>query len=135
MQCYKCTGNCLKWFESYLTNRTQRVSLNNNVSEPAHVTCGVPQGSILGPLLFLLFINDLPLVLKNSANADLYADDTTIYDVQCNIDQLESNLQFSLNALHVWCRQNVMDLNTEKTNVMLILADREEATYKIPIYL
>ena len=72
----------------------ERVSLNNNVSEPAHVTCGVPPGSILGPLLFLLFINDLPLVLKNSANVDLYADDTTIYDVQCNIDQLESNLQF-----------------------------------------
>ena len=74
-------------------------------------------------------------MLKNSANVDLYADDTTIYDVQCNIDQLESNLQFSLNALHVWCRQNGMVLNTEKQMLCWLLADREEATYKIPIYL
>ena len=135
LQCYKCSENCLKWFESYLTNRTQRVSLNNNVSEPEHVTCGVPQGSILGPLLFLLFINDLPLVLKNSANVDLYADDTTIYDVQCNTDQLESNLQFSLNALHVWCRQNGMVLNTEKTNVMLITSRQRRSNLQNPNYL
>ena len=132
LQCYKCSENCLKWFESYLTNRTQRVSLNTNVSEPEHVTCGVPQGSILGPLLFLLFINDLPLVLKNSANVDLYADDTTIYDVQCNTDQLESNLQFSLNALHVWCRQNGMVLNTEKTNVMLITSRQRRSNLQNP---
>ena len=79
--------------------------IKNNVSEPAYVTCGVPQGSKLGPLLFLIFINDLPLVVKNSANVDLYADDTPIYDVQCNTDEIESNLQFSLNALHVWWRQ------------------------------
>ena len=55
LQCYKYSENCLKWFESYLTNRTQRVSLNNNVSEPAHVTCSVPQGSILGPFIILTF--------------------------------------------------------------------------------
>ena len=128
----KCSENCLKWFESYLTNRTQRVSLNNNVSEPEHVTCGVPQGSVLGPLLFLLFINDLPLVLKNSAKVDLYADGTTIYDVQCNTDQLESNLQISLNALHVWCRQNGMVLNTEKTNVMLITSRQRRSNLQNP---
>ena len=52
LKCYKCDVNCLSWFESYLSNRTQRVSLNNNHSAPASVKCGVPQGSILGPLLF-----------------------------------------------------------------------------------
>ena len=52
LKCYKCDVNCLSWFESYLSNRTQRVSLNNNLSAPASVKCGVPQGSILGPLLF-----------------------------------------------------------------------------------
>ena len=71
-------------------------------------------------------------MLKNSANVDLYADDTTIYDVQCNIDQLESNLQFSLNALHVWCRQNGMVLNTEKTNVMLISSRQRRSNLQNP---
>ena len=71
-------------------------------------------------------------MLKNSAKVDLYADDTTIYDVQCNIDQLESNLQFSLNALHVWYRQNGMVLNTEKTNVMLITSRQRRSNSQNP---
>ena len=80
LKCYKCNNSCLSWFESYLQNRTQRVSLNDNLSEAADVIHGVPQGSILGPLLFLLFINDLPLYLQNTFTiVDLYADDTTIY--------------------------------------------------------
>ena len=66
---------------SYLLNRTQRVAINNEMSDSSTVNCGVPQGSILGPLLFFLFINDLPLSLKNTISAvDLYADDTTIYE-------------------------------------------------------
>ena len=120
LQYYKCNETCLKWFESYLTNRTQRVSLGSHLSDPAHVTCGVPQGSILGPLLFLVFINDLPLALKESAAVDLYADDTIFYDFQTSIDQLESKLQLTLNSLKDWCRQNGMVINTEKTKVMLI---------------
>ena len=120
LQYYKCNETCLKWFESYLTNRTQRVSLGSHLSDPAHVTCGVPQGSILGPLLFLVFINDLPLVLKESAAVDLYADDTVFYDFQTSIDQLESKLQLTLNSLKDWCRQNGMVINTEKNKVMLI---------------
>ena len=59
-------------------NRTQQVVINNSCSKIGDVVCGVPQGSILGPLLFLLFINDLPISLKNSPlSVDLYADDTT----------------------------------------------------------
>ena len=133
LKCYKCDVNCLSWFESYLSNRTQRVSLNNNLSAPASVKCGVPQGSILGPLLFLIFINDLPLVLQNYVVVDLFADDTTFYDFQFDITQLETNLQHALNLLRIWCRQNGMVLNTDKTKVMLITSRQKRLSMHNPV--
>ena len=77
------------------------------------------KGSILGPLLFLIFIDDLPLS-NRVYSTDLYADDTTIYDIQSDLHELKSNLQNSLLELHTWCQQNGMVLNTEKTKIMLI---------------
>ena len=71
------------------------MAINNRKSEFKHISCGVPQGSILGPLLFLLFINDLPLYTSNVCT-DLYADDTTLYDVQNSMEQIESNIQIAL---------------------------------------
>ena len=133
MKCYKCDENCLSWFESYLSNRTQRVSLNNNLSTPASVKCGVPQSSILGPLLFLIFINDLPLVLKDYVVVDLYADDTTFYDFQFDITQLETNLQHALNLIRIWCQQNGMVLNTDKTKVMLITSRQKRLSMQNPV--
>ena len=83
--------------------------MNDNLSEAADVIHGVPQGSILGPLLFLLFINDLPLYLRNTFTiVDLYADDTTIYFSNADKLVLEKNLQSSLNCLQKWCRENGM---------------------------
>ena len=121
LKCYKCNDSCVSWFESYLCHRKQRVSLNNNLSSTSEVIHGVPQGSILGPLLFLIFINDLPLYLQNNTSTiDLYADDTTIYYSCSNILMLERNLQKSLDCLQIWCRENGMILNTDKTKVMLI---------------
>ena len=133
LKCYKCDVNCLSWFESYLSNRTQRVSLNNNLSTPASVKCGVPQGFILGPLLFLIFINDLPLVLQNYVVVDLFADDTTFYDFQLDTTQLETNLQHALNLLRIWCRQNGMVLNTDKTKVMLITSRQKRLSMHNPV--
>ena len=124
----KCNDTSLSWFQSYLSNRAQRVSINNNLSDPAQVTCGVPQGSILGPLLFLIFINDIPLALKESTVVDLYPDDTTFYDFQYDINKLESNLQYALKALHTWCRQNGMVLNIDKTKVLLITSRQKRHT-------
>ena len=122
-QCYKCNDSCLSWFESYLSNRTQRVSesLNNNLSDAADVIYGVPQGSILCPLLFLIFINDLPLYIQStSISVDLYADDTHFYCSSHDKLVLERNLQASLDCLQRWCHENDMVLNTDKTKVMLI---------------
>ena len=77
--------------------------------------------SILGSLLFLIFINDLSLALKQSVAVDLYADDTTFNDFQNDIDELETNLQLTLNSLQDWCRQNGMAINTEKTHTKIML--------------
>ena len=86
------------------------------------MSCGIPPGSILGPLLFLLFINDLPLTLKDVVSAvDLYADDTTIYDIQTDKTLLQKNLQLAFNLLFIWCKENGMLFNTDKTKVMFII--------------
>ena len=102
---YRFSALSLSWYKSYLSNRTQQVVINNSSSNIGDVVCGVPQGSILGPLLFLLFINDLPLSLKNSPiSVDLYADDTTLYSTYLDKYSLETNFpKFSLHlVLRKW---------------------------------
>ncbi|MEW8547445.1 MAG: reverse transcriptase family protein [Candidatus Thiodiazotropha sp.] len=131
LRLYKCSEKALSWFESYLTNRNQSVIISGTKSSKEPITYGVPQGSILGPLLFLIFINDLPLELKNTvASTDLYADDTTLYDVQLDRQILENNLQHALNVLDNWCKENGMVLNTDKTKVMLITSRQKRANLK-----
>ena len=100
LKIYKCDENSYSWFPSYLLGRTQQVSIRNSLSKSKMVSCSVRQGSILGPIFFLFFMNDLPLSLETSVTSvDLYAGDTTIYDVQPNKKKLEENLQKSLTLL------------------------------------
>ena len=82
---------------------------------------------------FLIFINDLPLVLQNYVVVDLYADDTTFYDFQFDIFELDTNLQHALNLLRIWCRQNGMVLNTDKTKVMLITSRQNRLSMQNPV--
>ena len=110
---YKISNETLLWFSSYLLNRKQKVVINNIESTTENIVCGVPQGSILGPLLFLMFINDLPLYTDN-VNTDLYADDTTIFQISNSQHFIEQNLQLALRKLSVWCILNGMLLNTKK---------------------
>ena len=121
---YGIKENTLSWFRSYLSQRQQQVSIDITKSRFRPITCGVPQGSILGPLLFLLFINDLPLYTSN-VSTDMYADDTTLYDVQTSQDTIEKNLQIALNELHKWWKNNSMVLNSTKTKVMLITTNQK----------
>ena len=109
MRIYKFSDMSLSWFKSYPDNRKQQVVINNSKSNSGDVMCGVPQGSILGPLLFLLFINDLPLSLKNSPiSVDLYSDDTTLYSTALDKISLETNIQKALDSVHTWCLENGM---------------------------
>ena len=124
LEIYGIKDDALMWFDTYLTNRKQQVTINNSKSDFQYISCGVPQGSILGPLLFLLFINDLPLY-TNNVFTDLYADDTTLYDVQDSMEQIENNLQSALNNLHIWCRGNGIILNSSKTKVMLVTTNQK----------
>ena len=128
---YKINKLSLSWFESYLSHRTQQVNINTNQSKTGSVLYGVPQGSILGPLLFLIFINDLPLFIGDSIRSvDLYADDTTLYDIGLDKDTVENNLQHSLNLLKMWCLANGMIINIDKTKLMLISSRQKRKCMK-----
>ncbi|CAF1357270.1 unnamed protein product [Didymodactylos carnosus] len=86
------SDSMVKWLESYLTNRNIVTIVDGATSDPLKVTCGVPQGSVLGPLLFLLYIDDLPLAL--SASCKMFADDVSLYTktLELEIDQLKKYL-------------------------------------------
>ena len=108
----------MNWFESYLSNRKQYVFLNGESSELKNITCGVPQGSVLGPLLFLIYINDLPNISK-VFDFFLFADDTNIYYEAESPLKLEQILNNGLKELHTWLIVNRLSLNIEKTNFVV----------------
>ena len=113
------SSNTLKWFRSYLTGRLQRVLFNGVVSDALPVKTGVPQGSILGPLLFLIFINDMPMVIKHG-KISMYADDTTLYVSGSNVNVISKKLTDDMEGITKWLHNNMLFLNTDKTNVMLL---------------
>ena len=91
LQVYGLNTTSLKWFQSYLRGRYQKVCVDGKLSEPLGIHSGVPQGSILGPALFLLFINDLHLVLKN--NIGIYADDSTLNASAPTLAEVEEKIR------------------------------------------
>ena len=93
------------WLASYLENRTQFCRVNGIPSNFDHINCGVPQGSYLGPLLFLIYINDLPFSLHNS-HVTMYVDDTTMSYSSNNIDDLNDNLNRDFDCLKQWLQGN-----------------------------
>ena len=108
------TGNFNNFFENYLTNRKQRTTIENNHSDYRNITCGVPQGSILGPMLFLIYVNDLSNVITN-CKYQLYADDTVIYCTRNDLTLSANILENDLRNFTNWCTGNALTINTTKS--------------------
>ena len=110
--------NSLAWLTSYITNRSQAVCVEDELSSPMPVFSGVPQGSILGPVLFILYINDVPSCIQFS-NIMMYADDTVIYLSSTTTLDIELKLNLDLVNLSQWLHQNKLVLNMKKTEFMM----------------
>ena len=105
-------GKELNWFRPYLTDRRQCCNVNGRISATDSITCGVPQGPCLGPLLFLVYINDLPSCLKNSL--------VSIYYTSESVSEIDQAVNADLEALKGWLGGNKLSLNLAKTDAMII---------------
>ena len=119
LEYYKCSESSLNWFKSYLNTRLQAIMSEQGLPEFAHIQLGVPQGSILGPTLFLLFINDFPLS-PNHCTADFHDDDSTVHVSDINKDQIENKLQSYSDQVTLWRKNYKMPINYSKTTTMTI---------------
>ena len=104
---------------SFLENRQQRVKINGSFSKFQNLSLGVPQGSALGPLFFNIYINDLLLSIQETSICN-YADDTTIFTTDKNLDNVIMRLENDSTVLFQWFQDNFMKLNTEKCHFMVL---------------
>ena len=120
MEHYGIRGTAWLWFTSYLSYRTQYVSLNQTNSGTLPVTCGVPQGSILGPLLFILFINDIINASKIAEIAEIimFADDTTLFFKHKELGILYTTINVELAKISQWFKLNKLPLNIKKPTIL-----------------
>ena len=119
----------LTWFESYLSNRKQFCRVGGMDSETDYIEVGVPQGSCLGPLLFLVYINDLPSGIHNST-VSMYADDTSLSYKSKDLTQLNEDINDDLRNLETWLKGNKISLNVAKTHSMLICSRSKHRSIK-----
>ena len=116
---YGVDSTGLKLFESYLTNRSQKCKVNGELSNSSPLTWGIPQGSSLGPFLFLIYINDLPNCL-DMAQPRMFADDTSVSFASDSLDEIQNVINSELKNLNSWLIANRLSLNITKTEFMII---------------
>ena len=125
---YGIRGTLLAWIQDFLVDRNQRVVINGMKSLPALVLSGIPQGSVLGPLLFILFVNDMPDVVKS--HIQMFADDTKVYREVNNPPEAQL-LQDDIDALEDWTTAWQLQFNAEKCKVMHLGSKNSEHKYKM----
>ena len=120
--------------KDYLSNRKQKTRLHNSISDLKPIEIGVPQGSTLGPLMFIIYVNDLPDVLEHS-KVLMYADDTVLYFSSNSCRQARKRLQSDLNNVQQWCLRHRLSLNVSKTKIMSFMSDHKRRLNKVPFKL
>lgn len=128
------TGPALLLIKNYLLNRSQVVSVSGINSSPKITNIGVPQGSIVGPLLFIIYINDLPNCL-NTSDCLLYADDTTIINTDKRLQSLTEKLNNDLERLAAWCSHNKLQINPTKTRFVVFHSHQRVIDYVPRVFL
>ena len=122
LEIYGVHEDCLDWLKTYLLDRKQGVWIDHLLSDWEAVKVGVPQGSILGPLLFVIFANDLPYTL--SCDLDMYADDSTMTCSKPSITDINQVMNFNCTSVHKWMGENHLCLNAEKTKTLIVGTQR-----------
>ena len=112
-------GNIYKWIESFLTNRKQSVKINYTYSEFKNILSGVPQGSVIGPILFIIFINDLTNLFTDKIKIELFADDTKIHLQSKNVSD-RNHMQIAINSFLSWSNSLKLDIASHKTAIMTL---------------
>ena len=120
---YGVCDESLLWFKDYFCARKQFVTIDSHRSEELDIACGVPQGSILGPLLFIIYINDLSSCMR-SCSVSMYAHDTAIYFAASTVNVVNDNINEDLNCLTEWLKDNYLVLNITKTKCILFCSQR-----------
>lgn len=131
---YGISDKELNWFINYLQNRSQIVSSQGRVSKKFQLNIGVPQGSVIGPMLFMLYVNDLNQNINTGA-CNMYADDTVLYCTGKTITELQTNVQCSLNKVANWFTDNQLVINQSKTEVMVVKSKYKQVSDTLDIYL
>ena len=121
------------WISSYLKNRMQRTKFQNLTSEERPTTNGVPQGSILGPLLFICYTNDFPDTLKNICKPICYADDTQLLLTADSEEELKTNMKLMIEKAQSWFNENSLRINTDKTKVLIFKNNRNPEKLQIQV--
>ena len=129
------SGTVIDWFSSYLSGRIQSVSVHSQTSVPASVSCGVPQGSVLGPILFALYTTPLSAVIeRHSILHHSYADDSHLQNSATpdSLHDLIDSMRLCIDDIHDWMTDNKLKLNDDKTEVMIISSRRMSTAFSIP---